>query len=41
MELTKLENLSKENIIFHPAKGYSVKNKKGAIVIETPFLFSY
>lgn len=58
MELTKLENLKKENIIFNPPKDYSVKNskikyqrikietnyangKKGALVIETPFLFSF
>lgn len=57
MELTELENLSKENI-FYPAKDYSVKNskikyerikietvylnsRKGALVIETPFLFSF
>ena len=40
MELTKLENLSKENIIFPPAKGYSVKNSKikyQRIKIETNY----
>lgn len=58
MELTSLENLSKENIIFLTAKYFTVKNskikyqrikiethytkgRKGAIVIETPFLFSF
>lgn len=26
MQLTKIENLSKENLIFHEAKEYSVNN---------------
>ena len=55
MELIKLENLQKENVIFNPAKDYNVENskikyqcikietiypngKKGALVVETPFL---
>ena len=40
MELTKLENISKENIIFHPSKGYSAKNSKikyQRIKIETNY----
>lgn len=58
MELTKLENLQKENVIFNPAKDNTVKNskikyrrikietiypnsKKGALVVETPSLFSF
>ena len=58
MELTSLENLLKEIIIFSSAKDYAVKNskikyqrikiethyskgRKGAIVIETPFLLSF
>ena len=28
MELTKLQNLQKENVIFNPAKDYNVKNSK-------------
>ena len=40
MQLTKLENLSKENILFHKAKGYSVNNSKlkyKRIKIETSY----
>ena len=28
MQLTKIENLSKENLVFHEAKEYSVNNSK-------------
>ena len=58
MQLTKLENISKENLFFHEPKEYKVKNskmkyqrmkietkysdnKKGPLVIESPFLFSF
>ena len=58
MQLTKLTNLRKEDLIFKDAKEYQAKNfklkyhrmkiettypnsKKGALVIETPFLFSF
>ena len=58
MQLSTLENLSKENIIFHEPKEYQLKNsnikykrikietkypngKTGALVLETPFLFSF
>ena len=40
MELTKLENLKKETIIFNPPKDYSVKNSKikyQRIKIETNY----
>ena len=40
MELTKLENLRKENPIFNPAKDYAVKNSKityQSINIETKY----
>ena len=58
MQLSNLENLSKENIIFHEPKEFQLKNsnikykrikietkypngKTGALVLETPFLFSF
>ena len=58
MQLTSYHNLSPNNIIFHDAKEYQVKDsklkykriktetvypngKKGDLVIETPFLFSF
>ena len=58
MQLSTLENLSKENIIFHEPKECQLKNsnikykrikietkypngKTGALVLETPFLFSF
>lgn len=40
MQLTKIENLSKENVIFHEAKEYSVNNSKlkyKRIKIETSY----
>ena len=58
MQLSNLENLSKENIIFHEPREFQLKNsnikykrikiemkypngKTGALVLETPFLFSF
>ena len=40
MQLTKLGNISKENLIFHEAKDYKVKNSKmkyQRIKIETKY----
>ena len=40
MQLTKLENISKENLIFHEPKDYKVKNSKmkyQRIKIETKY----
>ena len=48
MQLTRYENLTPNNIIFKEAKYKRIPietkypdGKKGAIVIETPFLFSF
>ena len=58
MQLTSIQDLNPQSIIFHEAKEYNVKDskikykripietvypngKKGSLVIETPFLFSF